>query len=187
MAIAAVDVYYHNDRARAACVLFDSWSSDQVRDTYGVEIQAIQPYKPGEFFKRELPPILKVLELVNVSSVAVLIVDGYVYLDEHGAPGLGLYLYNSLQKKIAVAGVAKTYFFDDELRVKKVFRGESKRPLYVTAVGLSSELAAENVKSMAGANRIPAILKYLDQVTKLKNTLPLIFFSSVISILKILL
>src|SRR3954465_2640686 len=172
MPIAAVDVHYDHDRARAACVLFDTWSSDKVSDTYNAEIHPIEPYRPGEFFKRELPPILKVLELVNLSSVAVLIVDGYVYLDERGAPGLGLHLYNSLLQKIAVVGVAKSYFFEGELRVKKVLRGESKRPLYVTAVGLSPEVAAEHVKSMAGSNRIPAVLKYLDQVTMVKINCP---------------
>src|SRR5881398_2810037 len=118
MAIAAVDVYYENDRATAACVVFNTWSSAEVNSTYLAESGAIKRYQPGEFFKRELPPILKVLELVNLSSVAVLIVDGYVYLDKFFAPGLGLHLYNALDQKIAIVGVAKSYFFESELIVK---------------------------------------------------------------------
>lgn len=164
--IAAVDVYYLKDIAKSVCVLFDTWSSRSATDTLVIEVPAVSPYEPGAFYKRELPCILKVLEQVDLSQVEALVVDGYVYLDDKSKPGLGAHLYNALNQKIPVVGVAKSYFFDSEVLVKKIFRGESKRPLYVTAVGMDLEVAAEYIYTMPGSHQKPEILKYLDQITR---------------------
>jgi deoxyribonuclease V len=68
MAIAAIDVYYYSNQARAACIVFNTWSSDTANQVYAREISGVEPYQPGEFYKRELPPVLKILELVNLST-----------------------------------------------------------------------------------------------------------------------
>jgi len=68
----------------------------------------------------------------------------WIWLDDH--------LYNSLNKTIPVSEVA---------------RGQSKYPLYVTALGISLEEAAENIKLMSGKYKMPDLLNYLDQQTKL--------------------
>ncbi len=44
-----------------------------------------------------------------------------------------------------------------------MFRGQSKKLLYVTSVGISQVQAASNIAIMAGEFRIPDLLKIADQ------------------------
>ncbi len=71
--------------------------------------------------------------------VSVVVVDGYVWLD--GVPGLGMHLYQALAGKVAVLGVAKTKFAGAE--GVEVLRGHRTRPLFITAMGMSAESAAD--------------------------------------------
>lgn len=43
-------------------------------------------YLPGEFYRRELPPLLAVIP--RSSALALIVVDGYVDLDAAGRPAL---------------------------------------------------------------------------------------------------
>lgn len=65
-----------------------------------------------------------------------------------------------------VIGVAKTGYFNYQQTVVNVNRGESQKPLYVSAVGYDVNKAATNIKHMQGKYRMPDILKTLDQLTK---------------------
>jgi len=47
-----------------------------------------------------------------------------------------------------------------------VLRGDSRRPLYVTAAGLDPAAAALHVRSMHGPFRIPTLLKRVDQLCR---------------------
>ena len=134
--------------------------------THIVAIKDIAPYIPGQFYKRELPCILKVLEKSDLSKASLIIVDGYVILNDEGKAGLGHYVYEALDRKIPVVGVAKKSFHDNQKNVIKVFRGVSKNPLYITSIGINLAEAAEQVKNMAGDYRFPELLKILDQETK---------------------
>ena len=49
----------------------------------------------------------------------------------------------------------------------EVIRGQSNKPLYVTSLGIELTKAAQDIKSMAGKHRMPDLLTYLDQQTKL--------------------
>ena len=49
----------------------------------------VLPYRPGEFYLRELPPIRAVLS--GLGGLGLLVVDGYADLDPGGRPGLGAY------------------------------------------------------------------------------------------------
>jgi len=75
--------------------------------------------------------------------------------------GLGAHLYEALAGKVAVIGVAKTRFAKAGAAVE-VVRGRGTRPLFITAVGMSAQKAAEHVRSMHGPNRIPTLLKRVD-------------------------
>jgi deoxyribonuclease V len=126
---------------------------------------------PGELYRRELPPILAVLAQVTAPLQAIL-VDGYVWLSGHG-PGLGAHLYQALDARVAVVGVAKTAWTPpaaaDEPaahRVVPVTRGTSGRPLYVTAVGMDPDVAASQVARMHGAHRIPTLVKAVDSLVR---------------------
>ncbi|WP_394843553.1 endonuclease V [Pendulispora brunnea] len=160
----AVDVQYENGIARAACVQFQEWTSVASAAEHVVEVAEVAPYVPGEFFKRELPPLLRVLEAAGALPTLV-IVDGYVWLDTAGRPGLGAHLHEALGGRVAVVGVAKTAF-RGETGAAQVLRGESAKPLLVSAVGIPLDEAADGVRRMAGDHRIPALLKRVDHLAR---------------------
>lgn len=163
---AAVDVYYGEKSAKAVCILFDGWTATEIFSTYTAQTNEVAGYEPGAFYKRELPCVLKVLQQVNLSLVDAIVVDGYVFLDDSGKKGLGAHLYASLQAKIPVIGVAKSAFRKAGDQVVPVYRGKSGRPLFVTAAGIPVQEAADAIKSMAGAFRLPQLLQQLDRMTK---------------------
>ncbi len=162
--IFAVDVYYHADQAMVAGVLFENW--DDAEPTYELttKVVGIAEYEPGQFYKRELPCILEILGQLD-RLPDYIIVDGYVYLDRDRKPGLGHYLYNAIDRKATVIGVAKTRFQDVPTNTE-IFRGESDRPLYVTAVGIDESQAKNSIERMHGKHRIPTLLKIVDKLTK---------------------
>jgi deoxyribonuclease V len=161
--IIAFDVQYLNDTAITAAVCFDDWvDSASTRDF--VEItHKIAPYESGKFYKRELPGLLSLLEKYQLQP-SVIVIDGYVWLDENKI-GLGGHLFNELGRKVPVIGVAKSKFADHP-KVKAVLRGTSRTPLYVTAVGIDLDEAVQNIEKMNGRFRLPTLLKRADQLCR---------------------
>ncbi len=162
--LACVDVDYRDDRALAACVLFRDWTDAAPAGEVVRLIEHVEPYVPGEFYKRELPCLLSVLAAVAEPLDAV-IVDGYVWLKDEQAPGLGAHLFEALERKVPVIGVAKTRFLS-ALAARPVKRGDSERPLYVTAVGIDVEEATQRVQQMHGVYRLPTLLKRVDHLCR---------------------
>ena len=163
MQIACLDVYYLNETAQAACVVFGSESPNQMIAEYVTLISEVNEYIPGEFYRRELPCLLAVLAQVK-EEIGLVIVDSFVWLGQ-GKKGLGAHLYEALEGKLGVIGVAKT-FFHDCTACLEVYRGESKKPLYVSTVGFDLNLAGELVKNLQGEYRIPEVLKRVDQLSR---------------------
>jgi deoxyribonuclease V len=162
--IACVDVDYRDSGAVAACVLFRSWT-DGVSAGEVVERTAnVEPYQPGQFYRRELPCLLSVLRRVAEPLQAV-VIDGYVWLGDENSPGLGAHLYKALGRTLPVIGVAKTHFAG-AVAARPVLRGDSQRPLHVTAAGMDPAAAAEHVRSMHGPFRIPTLLRRVDQLCR---------------------
>jgi deoxyribonuclease V len=126
-----------------------------------VKVPEVAPYWPGEFYLRELPPILSVL--AERPALDLLVVDGYVDLDPHGRKGLGAHAHAAIG--VPVIGVAKTAFATAGHAIP-VLRGRSARPLYVTAAGLRPEEAARLVAEMAGPFRIPDGLRRADALAR---------------------
>lgn len=168
--ILAFDTYYYEHRAKTVCLAFEQWSAPSAAYVLAEVRDGIEEYVPGEFYRRELPCILGLLKQIDLQTVEAIIVDGFVYLDDENRPGLGAHLYRSLNDKIPVVGVAKTNFATIERNKRAVIRGKSERPLYVTAIGLDLDQAAEWVTRMSGPHRIPDLLKQLDQLTKENET-----------------
>jgi deoxyribonuclease V len=163
----AVDVAYNGDTiAQAVGVCFDEWLDLSPKKVVKEFVMGLEPYQPGEFYKRELPCILRILSKINISTIDTVIIDGYVYLDDTGKPGLGAHLYSHLLEKIPVIGVAKTAFANNTFHVREIYRGESERPLYISAIGVDVESAATLIKNMAGQYRMPTLLNRLDQLTR---------------------
>jgi deoxyribonuclease V len=154
--ILAIDVYYADEYVKAVGVTFN-WGDKAPLETLIEFRNGAENYVPGEFYKRELPLIIAILEKVSFKDIEAIIIDGYVYLD-HKKPGLGYKLWLHLNRAIPIIGIAKTSFQGNDESVIKVTRGESKNPLYVSSVG---------IKNMYGEFRIPTILKELDKLTKI--------------------
>jgi deoxyribonuclease V len=163
--IAAVDVDYRVDGgAVAACVLFDDWAAGAAAAERTEAIAQVEPYRPGQFYKRELPCLLAVLRHA-AGPLAAVVVDGYVWLgDDH--PGLGAHLHEALGRTTPVVGVAKTLFRSARRAARPVLRGGGARALWVTSVGIDLDEAAERVRRMHGTYRLPTLLKRVDHLCR---------------------
>lgn len=157
----SVDVQYRDDCGFAAGVLFHDWRSERPVRTVSARVNGIGEYVPGEFYKRELPCILKLLGAVD-EHIDCIIIDGFVHLDDEGRPGLGKHLFDAIAGRCPIVGVAKTSFADIGYQYE-VLRGDSKRPLYVTSAGCELEDAKRNIAAMHGKHRLPTLLKLVDQ------------------------
>lgn len=165
--IAIFDVDYCTDgTAVAACVTANDWTDALPSGEYTVRVGEVAPYEPGQFYKRELPCLLAVLQTLPTPP-AVCVVDGYVWLGDESKPGLGAHLFNALSGTFPVIGVAKTRFAGAE-PVAEVAHGaiETTRPLYVSAVGIPLADAAEHVKKMHGTFRLPTLIKRVDSLCR---------------------
>ena len=160
MKIVALDVHYEDPIAWVGAVEFEDWGDDEVGKWLRLQVDEVEPYEPGEFYKRELPLLLKVLEHFEPDLI---IVDAHVWLEED-RPGLGMHLYEALDETTPVVGVAKNPFRGSEV-AQHVIRHDAK-PLYVTAAGISDEDAAAGVIEMFGEFRIPDMLRIVDHVAR---------------------
>jgi deoxyribonuclease V len=158
-----LDVDYRAEVTVAACVLFREWADGAEASHVVVRGPPAEPYEPGQFYRRELPHLLKVLAEVR-EPLETVVIDGYVWLGEE-KPGLGAHLYEALGRSIPVIGVAKTAFQASPFAVP-VLRGQSQRPLFVTAVGVDASAAAECVRGMHGPSRIPTLLNRVDRLCR---------------------
>ncbi len=164
--IACVDVDYREEGAVAACMLFRAWEDEAPAESSTVRIDTVSPYRPGLFYKRELPCLLSVLRpVLDRGPLEAVVVDGYVWLRDEQAPGLGAHLHEALGRTVPVIGVAKTRFAS-ALRAVEVVRGDSQKPLYVTAVGVEVAEAARRVQGMHGPHRVPTLLRRVDQLCR---------------------
>jgi deoxyribonuclease V len=159
--LACVDVAYSTRSAAAACLVFHDWADPVEARAFVAKIDDVADYEPGAFYRRELPCLLAVLREVDAPLDAV-VIDGYVWLSSDGRPGLGARLFEALEGRIAVVGVAKTSFAGSDFAVP-VARGTSSRPLYVTAAGATQDAAAGWVRRMHGDHRLPTLLKRVDR------------------------
>lgn len=159
---ACVDVHYRDPSAVAAGLWFQHWQDSASAVETVLPIPRVAPYQSGQFYRRELPCLLAVLEKGPPAETVV--IDGYVWLEDE-RPGLGAHLHRALGEKAAVIGVAKTRYagatFTRELR-----RGKSRSPLYITAAGMDVAEAAQHIAEMHGPYRIPTLLKRVDQLCR---------------------
>jgi deoxyribonuclease V len=158
----AVDVHYLDESAARAAVVAacdQRFSAIAWTDTAVVPVDTA--YWPGEFYRRELPPLRAVIP--RSEALALIVVDGYADLDTAGRPGLGAYVHAEFG--VPVIGVAKTSF-RTATHAALVLRGRSGRPLHVTAAGMTIADAAHLVAAMAGSFRLPDALKRADRLAR---------------------
>jgi deoxyribonuclease V len=165
--VGIADVHYPPGRgADAALVVYaDTRCADPVAE-FVAHVDEAEPYRPGAFWRRELPPLRAVLRLAGLQldgPLDLLILDGYVHLDGAGRPGLGARLHTGTG--LPVIGIAKTPFRGADHAVA-VLRGRSAKPLHVTAAGLSPADAAALVRVMAGPDRLPLAVRRVDRLAR---------------------
>lgn len=160
MTVAAVDVQYGERGATAAAVFGSDAGFAEIVGERTARVAGAAPYRPGALAQRELPAIKAVL---LGSQIELLVVDGYVTLDPEGRPGLGAHAHRELS--IPVIGIAKS-MFRSATHAVPVLRGGATRPLFVTAVGVPAEEAAELVRAMAGQFRLPDAVRRADRLAR---------------------
>jgi deoxyribonuclease V len=159
---AAVDVHYlMTGGARAAAVLATDAAFAHVLAERAAVVARVSPYRPGEFYLRELPALHAVLD--DLSGLGLLVVDGYTHLDLGGRPGLGAHAHAEFG--IPVIGAAKSRFRTATHAVP-VARGSSLCPLFVTGAGMPAADAADLVRRMAGRYRLPDALRRADTLAR---------------------
>jgi deoxyribonuclease V len=159
-----LDVDYRAERVVAACVGFTDWSDAEAafeftRDTEG----APSPYESGQFYRREMPYLLKLLGELE-PAVGLIIIDGFVWLDGQ-RPGLGAHLSHALGGACPVIGVAKRPFVGAANAVP-LLRGASHVPLFVSAIGIELDIAVRGVAQMHGEHRVPTLLSRVDRLSR---------------------
>ncbi len=166
--IYAFDTYYREKAANTVCIGFSDWEDWDVSFSLSQITEISNDYVSGEFYKRELPCILEILKKIDLKQQDIIIIDGYVFLDDQLRYGLGGHLYHELGKSNPIIGVAKSNFATLSNMKRPILRGKSRKPLYVTTIGLDLDDAANKVTSMFGEYRVPNLLKKLDQLTRLQ-------------------
>ena len=153
-------------------MVFAEWEDPAPLIEHTLMVEGVEDYVPGQFYRREMPCLLQLISRAlarhpqSAPPIDTLIVDGFVFLGDKW--GLGRHLLENVGQTglvcPAIVGVAKTRFKNAD--AEEVLRGDSARPLYITAAGMSPRLAAARVRSMAGPHRIPALLKRVDQLAR---------------------
>ena len=121
--------------------------------------EEVGEYRSGSSFLRELPSLLQALKALEPSLI---VVDGYVHLGLN--PGLGWHLYQALERKCPIVGVAKNPY--RSAPGIPLCRGTSARPLFISAIGVYEQQAALWVQSMHGSYRIPTLLALADRLSR---------------------
>ena len=140
----AADVHYlASGGARAAAVIAGDAAFSRLAADHIALVPDAEPYQPGRFYLRELPPLRAVLD--GLDQMALLIIDGYADLDPGGRPGLGARARDELG--VPVIGVAKSAFRTATHAIP-VLRAD----------------AADLVRHMAGQHRLPDALHRVDSL-----------------------
>lgn len=163
-----LDVCYQNIddkvQAKVAGIRFTGIEKHIILNEYIIIVDNVDSYQSGRFYKREMPCLIALIEKIN-DHFDLIIIDGYVYLDGMGKWGLGRYLYDDLPVKKPIIGVAKNHFYDIS-QDYAVYRGKSKKPLYVTCVDFNIFIAKNLVKDLQGNYRIPDIIQKTDKLSR---------------------
>lgn len=159
--IAIFDVGSVGESALVGCVAIENFSDTEPLSEWIVEGGSVGPYVPGEFYRRELRPLIRAVR--SAPDLSVCVIDAYVDLGEDAAPGPGRILFE--QTGVPVVGVAKSRYLGTPTEFE-VLRGESQRPLFVSAAGLNNDRAREYVRAMAGMGRIRSMIRRAHQLSK---------------------
>lgn len=161
-----IDVSYQDNIAKVVGGFFENWHDEKLLKISEKRVNNVREYISGEFYKRELPCILDFLNDFNLKEIELIIIDGFVFLNDIDKKGLGAYLFESLDKSIPIIGVAKSSFHNNNKNVINILRANSKKPLYISSIGIELLKASDLIKNMFGNYRMPNIIKQIDTQTR---------------------
>lgn len=110
--------------------MFENFSDEKPLKIISKIVDGVAPYESGSFYKRELPCIVSLLQDLDVRDISLIVIDGFVYLDDDSRYGLGGHSYERLERRVQIVGVAKLPFKGSCKFVREICRGRSKRPFY---------------------------------------------------------
>jgi deoxyribonuclease V len=159
--IVALDVQYGVTAVTTAVVGWHAWpAAAAALERVERHASPPAPYVPGAFVERELPYLLAALAGVT-ASIDTIVIDGHVWLGVD-RKGLGAHLHD--HTRLRIIGVAKNAFVGAPSL--PVIRGDSARPLHITAAGTDPAAAAAAIASMHGPYRLPTLLKRADSLAR---------------------
>lgn len=163
--IILIDVDYREtiDKGHAAGILCKTPLDTKADKIITAVVDHIDKYQPGQFYRRELRCIDEVLRKTDINQIEMIFIDGYADFGTERLP-LGAYVYKQYQ--LPVIGIAKNHFQGCVLNDTEVLRGNSLKPLFVTCQGLELDKAKDIVRNMAGAYRLPELVKITDQAAR---------------------
>lgn len=175
--ILALDSYYKNNICNTSLVVFVRPGSEIPYYTDTIYTEVTSEYIPGEFYKRELPGIIQIIEKLRSehpeiwNRIVIIIIDSFITLKSVDKiwGGLGYHLQEYL-KSVGITnriiyGVAKSNFGNSDEISKLIYRGKSKKPLYIQST-YKNHTAVGVIHNMHGENRIPAMLKLVDKLSR---------------------
>lgn len=159
-----LDVDYNKEHPSVGGVFFTNFETSTTGPLLTtVYTGQLEEYVPGEFYKRELPCLLHALSGI-ADGIDIIVIDGYCNIS--GKSVLGDKLSEALGGK-PVIGIAKNRY-NDNTTEKAIFRGVSKKPVYVSTSNYSLEKAAKIVEKMHGIGRLPTLVKLADKTARQK-------------------
>jgi len=160
----ALDVHHDAGQAVAAAVAFDDWNAPEATKTWTTRIEAVDKPPAGQAWRRDLPCLLQLLREHKLEPEAI-VIDGFVHLDEQDTPGLGRALFDALEGKVPVIGLAKSPGAFTAAQFE-VFREEEAAPVIVTCAGIDLGAAKARVRTMHGRKRVPTLLKLVSRIAR---------------------
>ena len=138
-----LDVHYGSNQASVAGVQFRHWSDSRPHRIETAIISGTTEYVPGQFYKRELPCLLKLLRGIAARFEAI-VIDGYVHLRPPLEKGLGAHLADALAYPVVILGVAKNPLKSAH-RFLPIHRGRSRKPLFISSLGIPTALRGKAI------------------------------------------
>lgn len=160
----------NNHTAHMAGVLLNDYKDSKICGFITADIENIEEYESGSFYKRELKGIKAILYKLNLDEIDLIIIDGFAKFNDGVHRALGEHIYSEYYKP--VIGVAKKWCDFCKIEDTAVTRGDSNTPLFVTVVGGNSNMAKTIIKEMYGYTRIPYAIKLADSLAR-KNKITL--------------
>ena len=196
-----IDVYYYIDDitkkeyAHTVAGLFNNYSDLDFEKIIVTRTDNIAEYEAGNFYKRELPPVIDVLKEIKKQgyNIDTIIIDGFVCMCEPDGityhKGLGARLKDYLLENnidIPVIGIAKhpykwmykdTYFeYDNNIIKYEDFNKSLKLPkknMYITfSLEYKDDVKLQIVKEIYAMKKVQKDAKFsllftkIDQITK---------------------